>query len=311
MVKIQLPDYKKIASGIKRKRVEVSEGEIDKTLNRLKRSRAKFTAKNSSAQKGDFVEIEYLLLQFGKDWKRDAFILGEGYFLPGFEEKIIGMKTGEKKDNIVLEKSGKDISVKLKIISVQNVEFPGLTDEFAKGLPRTIFQSSGLRKENTQEMVRGLGNFENLAGLKNNIKEGLKTEKEEAERQRVREEILEKISQQTKFEIPEVLVKNEQEQIMENLKRNVVEGLKISFEEYLNKIKKTKEELLESFLPQAQKKVNFFLILRGIGEREKIEVSQQEAEEEVAKFGVDPEKLKEYAKEVIRTEKTFQLLENL
>ena len=161
--------------------------------------------------------------------------------------------------------------------SVQNIEFPEINDQFASNL----------------------GKFKDLTELKENIKKGLTLEKEQAESQRVRSEILEKISQQTKFEIPEVLVKNEQEQIMENLKRNVVGGLKISFEEYLNKIKKTKEELLESFLPQAQKKVKFFLILRGISEREKIEV------------GVDQEKLKEYTKEVIRTEKTFQLLENL
>lgn len=303
----KLPDYRKIASKIKRNKVVVEEKEIEHALKWLQKSRAKFTLKNQPAQKGDFVEIEYWLPQ--TEGRKDAFILGEGHFIPGLEEKLVGMRIGEEKerisipvpDNHPLKKTAKEITLKVKINSVQNVEFPEINDEF----------------------VKSLGKFDNLETLKENIKQGISLEKEQAESQRLRQEILEKISQSSKSETPEVLIEQEQKQMLENVKKNVEGNLKISFTDYLNKIKKTEKEILDSFLPQAQKKVKNFLILREIGKREKIEVSEQEVREEIdrvlkrypnveqAEKDLDPERLKEYTKEALRTEKIFQLLENI
>jgi len=280
---VKLPDYRKIASKIKKNKVRVEEKEIENALKWLQKSRAKFTAKNQVAQKGDFVEIEYSSPQIGQEAQKDAFVLGEGHFLPGFEEKIIGMKSGEEKENITLNKDGKDIILKVKVISVQNVELSEVNDEFAKSL----------------------GKFDNLDALKKNIKQGLVLEKEQAEKQRTKQEILEKIGEKTKVEIPDVLIENEQKQILENLKKMVSERLKISFQDYLKKLGKTEKQVSDSFLLESQKKVRNYLILREIGKREKIEVS----EEELA--GLDPERPKEYSREVIKTEKTFAVLENL
>ena len=89
---VVLPDYKKIASKIKKKEVIVEDKEIDSALKWLQKSRAKFSAKNGFAQKDNFVEIEYSSPQISPEVQKDAFILGQGHFLPGFEEKIIGMK---------------------------------------------------------------------------------------------------------------------------------------------------------------------------------------------------------------------------
>ena len=280
---VELPDYKKIASEIKRNKAVVEEKEIEDTFKWLQKSRAKFTLKNQPAQKGDFVEIEYWSAQIQKEGQKDTFVLGEGHFIPGFEEKMIGMKSGEEKENITLNKDGKEIILKVKVISVQNVELPEANDQFAKSL----------------------GKFENLDALKKNIKQDLALEKEQAETQRVRQEILERISEKTKVEIPEVLIENEQKQMLENLKKMVSEKLKISFEDYLIKVKKTEKEILDSFLPTAQKKVRNFLALREIGKREKVEVS----EEELA--NLDSGQSKEHNKEVLRTEKIFAMLENL
>ncbi len=306
---VKLPDYRKIASKIKRNKVVVEEKEIENALKWLQKSRAKFTLKNQPAQKGDFVEIEYWSAQIQGEGRKDAFILGEGHFIPGFEEKLIGMKAEEEKDGVSInipenhpfQKLGKQITLKVKMKSIQNVELPKVDDQFAKSL----------------------GKFENLNALKKNVKEGLNLEKERVESQRVREEILEKISQASKSEIPEVLIEQEQKQMLENLKKMVSERLKISFENYLKKLKKTEKEILDSFLLKAQKKVKNFLILREIGKREKIEVSEEELREEVNKIlkqhpdigqaekNLDLERLKEHTKEAIRTEKIFQLLENL
>ena len=280
---VELPDYKKIASEVKRNKAVVEEKEIEDAFKWLQKSRAKITLKNQSAQKSDFVEIEYWSAQIQGEGQKDAFILGEGHFIPGFEEKIIGMKSGEEKENITLNKDGKEIILKVKVISVQNVELPEANDQFAKSL----------------------GEFENLDALKKNIKQGLILEKEQAETQRVRQEILERISEKIKAEIPDVLIENEQKQMLENLKKMVSERLKIPFEDYLSKIKKTEKEILDSFLPAAQKKVRNFLVLREIGKREKVEVS----EEELA--NLDSGQSKEYSEETLRTEKIFAMLENL
>jgi len=272
-VKIKLPDYKKIASKIERKEISVEDKEIESALKWLQKSRAKFSAKNQSAQKGAFVEIEYSSSQIGQEAQKDAFILGQGHFFSGFEEKIIGMKSGEEKENITLNKDGKKIVLKVKIILVQNVELPEVNDEFAKSL----------------------GKFDNLDALKKNIKQGLVLEKEQIEKQRARQEILEKIGEKTKVEIPDILIENEQKQMLENLKKMVSERLKISFQDYLKKLGKTEREVIDSFLLKSQKKVKNYLILREIGKKEKIEV--------------DSNKKEEYTTKAEKIEKIFQLLE--
>lgn len=267
---VSLPDYKKIASKVERKEISIEDKEIESALKWLQKSRAKFSAKNQFAQKGDFVEIEYSSPQIGQEAQKDAFVLGEGHFLPGFEEKIIGMKSGEEKENITLNKDDKEIVLKAKVISVQNVELSEVNDEFAKSL----------------------GKFDNLDALKKNIKHGLVLEKEQAEKQRARQEILERIGEKTKVEIPDVLIENEQKQMLENLKKMVSERLKISFQDYLKKLGKTEKQVSDSFLLESQKKVRNYLILREIGKKE-----------------LDSEEIKKYTTEAEKIEKIFQLLE--
>lgn len=284
----------------------------------FQKSRAKFIFKNGPAQIGDFIEIEYWMSQisahsqnFGAmGAQNEAFILGEGHFISGFEEKLIGMREGEEKEEIRLtvpedyhlkNLAGKNIDLKVKMKSVQNVKLPEINDQFAKSLAQ----------------------FENLAALKASIKEGLNLEKEEAESQRIRREILEKISKVTEFEIPEILIEKEQNMMMENFRQEVLKKLNIPFKDYLSKIKKTEKEIFDSFLIEAKKRVEKFLILREISKREKIEVLEEEARKRTNQIlkvfsraketlkELDPERLKEYTKEVLRNEKTLAMLEGL
>ena len=307
---IILPDYKKIASEIKRKEIFVSEKEIDDVLNWLQRSRAKFIFENRPAKRGDFVEIEFQSPQVENGLKRkDNFILGEGHFVFGFENNLEGMMPAQEKEfSLQFPKdypqknlAGQAVNFKVKMNSVQRMELPEINDEFAKNL----------------------GKFENLIGLKENIKEGIKMEKENLESQRIREEILEKIMGETKSEIPEVLIETEKKRMLEDLKNFVLEKLKLTFEEYLKKIQKTEKELLDSFSNEAEKKVRSALILKEISKREKIEASEEKIKmavneflkdypsPEKAKKELDLEKLKSYYEEVIGNEKTLQMLEGL
>jgi len=194
--------------------------------------------------------------------------------------------------------AGKKVDFKVNVNSVQSVELPEINDQFAKDL----------------------GNFNSLEELKENIGKGLLVEKEQAESQRIRNEVLEKISEVSNFEVPEVLVEREQEAMLEGLKHEISDKLKIEFKDYLDKIKKTEQEISDSFKKESEKKVRAFLILRKIGEKEKIEISEEEVRDrtnEILKQINKPEKdidfhrLKDYSREVIRNERIFKILEEL
>lgn len=310
--KIELPDYKELAKKIKKNQIKIEEKEIEGTLKWVQRSRAKFTAKTGPAEKGDFVEIEYWspdVKEINKEnIKKDAFILGEGHFIPGFENVLTGMKAQEEKNNVSFKIpedhsfkkiAGKEIVFNIKLNSIQKVEFPEMTDDFAKSL----------------------GKFENLESLKENIRRGISQEKEQAEKQRIRNEFLEKAREAINFEIPEILIERESEQTFESFKKDVPNRFNLSFEEYLKKTEKTEEELKKVFLPEAEKRVKNFLILREIGIKENIEVKETDIKEEVDKVldhyssqnqpKPDRQQIEDYVRETIKTEKIFNLIENL
>ncbi len=319
---IDLPNYKEIASHIKGKGISVEPHEVEEALNYLQKTRAKFTEKNPSSPdgssgRGDFIEIVYemkeaapqggaSLAPLGREIK-DRFILGEGGFMQGFENGLMGMKAGEEKKIIVKfpenaprkDLAGKDAEFLVKMISVQKMELPEINDEFAKQL----------------------GAFDTLVALKESLNSGITLEKTEAEKQRKRGEILTKISEKANFEMPEKLVEYEQERLFEDMKNQISQNVKISFEEYLASIKKTEGELKETFKKEAEKRIKSFLVLRQIGKQENIKIEDKEIEEEMNKNiknyskeelkKIDINQLKEYTKDVIHNEKVFQLLENL
>lgn len=304
---VELPDYKEIAKTVKGKEISVTDQEVQDALNYLQKTRAKMTLKNDVAEKGDFVEIDYSCKDVnGGKPVQDQFILGEGGFMKGFEESIAGMKAGDEKEfkatfpenSPQKNLAGKEADFKVKVKSVQKMELPEINDEFAKQL----------------------GAFETLTALKASMKEGMTMEKTEEERQRKRGEILEKIAEKSKFEMPVAMVEYEQERLLEDLKNRISQSIKISFEEYLASIKKTEAEIKETFQKEAEKRLRGFLVLRQLGIKESVEVSDQEVAEEVAKSiknyskeqlaKIDINELKEYTKGVLQNEKIFQILEN-
>jgi len=302
---IDLPDYKKITSKIKKNDVSVKEKEVEDSLVFLQKSRAKFTPLQKPAQKEDFVEVEYESPQINSSKKiTDKFVLGKGRFIPGFEEKLIGMKMGEEKEftlpfpqnSFKKDLAGKEVDFKVKLVAVQKMELPEVNDEFA----------------------RSLGEFKDLPSLKENVKEGLKKEKEAEETQRFYNKVLEEVAQNAKFETPEVLIEIERENLFKDLKEKINKNLKISFEEYLTSIKQSEKQFRESFQKEAEKRVKNFLVLKEIGKREKITVVEEEIVEEMNKAlknykkteieKVDTPELKEYIKGVIYNKKVFQRL---
>ncbi len=302
---LPLPDYKEISSKIKGNEVSVDEKEIQETLEYLQKSRAKFTDETTGAENKNYVKIEYQSesINGGKPVK-DMFILGEGAFLSDFEKNLLGMKMGEEKEftakfpeNTPNSMAGKSGNFKVKMLAVQTMELPEINDEFAKGL----------------------GMFDSLVALKNNLKEGITSEKRETEKQRKRGELLTKIAEKITFELPEKMVQHEQERLFEDMKHHVSRQFNMTLEQYLQNVKKTEAEVKASYQLEAEKRIKDFLVLRQIGKAERIEVTKEELEEEVNRElkkyppeqadKVDIGRLKEYSKSAVFNEKVFNLLE--
>ena len=183
--------------------------------------------------------------------------------------------------------------------SVYQLDLPEISDEFAKGL----------------------GAFENLATLKENIKQGIINDKTDSEKQRRRSAILEKISHQCDIQLPDSVVEYEKQQLLERFKNTISQQHKLSFAEYLQSVKKTEQEIKESYHKEAEKRLKEFLILQKIGKNENISVSEEELKEELQRLvkDYDPDtikkidiyELREYTKGAIFNEKVFKFFEEL
>lgn len=153
--------------------------------------------------------------------------------------------------------------------------------------------------------------------------ESLRKNKEQAENEKRRQEILNEIIKKTKVEVPEVLIKREQQNMLEGTKRSVYQNLQMKFEDYLKKINKTEEELLDSLKGEAEDRIKKYLALREMAKKEEIKAENKEIEAKIeetlrnypnpeqAKKEIDLDSAKAYYKEVIENEKVFNLLEEL
>lgn len=188
------------------------------------------------------------------------------------------------------------------------------TGHFPKG-DATPLNDAALPELN-DEFARSFGNFENLEALKKSITDGLRMENQEKEKQRWRIEVAKRIANEAKMEIPETLIASELNKMMDEFKDNIAH-LGLEFDKYLEQIKKKEDDLKKEWHDKAEERVKIALILRTVAEKEGIEVSEQEIDEEVSKFlkhygqnsQIDINHLKEYTKGVLKNEKVFQYLE--
>lgn len=306
---IDLANYKGIK--IKRNQLKVEKKEIDDSLNYLKNSRAKIITVNRPAEKGNRVEIDFEVRHGGVKIengtsKNHPLVLGESRFLPGFEKELEGMSTGEEK-NFSLKAprdwpdkkvADKNLDFRVKMNLIQERQISELNDDFAKSL----------------------GDFKSLDELRKSIESGLFQEKEKKEKQRIKIELIEKVAEESRAEIPENLIEEELEKMINEFKLSIT-GLGLDFEKYLQEIHKTIDELRQEWKKQAKKRVRISICLNAIAEKEKIEIGEDEVEskineelknypniEEIRK-NIDLKALKEYTKDVLRNEKVLGLLE--
>lgn len=311
---IELPDYMVIAKKLmaEKKEVAVTDDEIAKTLEWIRESRIVAVNVDRPAADGDGVEVDFEIRHNGVKWehgdsKNHPLVIGKKTFIPGFEDHLVGMKSGEeKKFSITLPQdwhdktlSGKTIDIHVTMRRIKERALPELNDEF----------------------VKKLGAFDSVDALKKNIADGLLQEKKDKEQQRVRVCMIEAIAKKITVEIPKILVERELDKMIDEM-RGSIEQMDMKWGDYLLHIKKTIEALRAEWHSEAHKRVRVALTLREIARKENISPASKEIEKKsneiLSQYGssgntdkhIDPDRLREYAQGIVKNEKVFEFLES-
>lgn len=260
---------------VKKNEVEVDQKEIEKIVNDLKEMRATESAKLEGATKGDKAEVDFTINLDGKQiegGKADKYplVIGNSKMIPGFEEQVIGMKVGEDKQFKLTfpknyhnqEVAGKECEFTIKVNNVFRRELPEFNDDF----------------------VKQLGDFSSATDFMKKIEENIKNEKTHKESQRAEIEMLEKILENSEFDIiPDVLIEAESHKMLHELQHSI-EAQGMVWDNYLDSIKKDHDSLQAEMKDGAERRVKTSLIMREITLKEKLVVTKEEVLAEVAKL---------------------------
>ncbi|MBP9802999.1 MAG: hypothetical protein KBD14_01675 [Candidatus Pacebacteria bacterium] len=217
------------------------------------------------------------------------------------EEEI--QVTDEEVENTILD---------IRRSRAPKVDMTKMTEEDIKKIEEN--KDSNLPEFN-DEFVRALGPFENTEDFKEKLKENLKLEKTNQAREKKRLKIVEKILEDTKVEVPEILTNMEVDKILARMESDIA-NMGMQFEEYLKHLNKTREDLFKEFTPDGEKKAKLGLILNKIAKVESIVADAEEVEKEVAHImehyaGADKDQVRIYAENILTNEKIFKFLEAL
>lgn len=265
---VELGAYKNL--GIKKETAKVTAKEVKEEIEKLQAKYAEIQVKETGkVENGNTVVIDFEGFLDGKTFeggKAENYPLeiGSHTFIPGFEEGLIGMSTGEEKDlnltfpeNYTEELKGKDVTFKVKVNIIKEKVLPEINEDFFKDL--------------------GYDDVKTKEELEAKIKEQIKTRKEADIENKYIDECLEAATSNMKVEInPEIIddeIHRMIDQMSEQLKMNG-----ITLEQYMQFTGMTHEDLHKQYEEMATKRVKERFLLENVAKVEKIEVSDKDAE---------------------------------
>lgn len=208
--------------------------------------------------------------------------LGSHSFIDTFEDQIVGKSIGDKFDvNVTFpeeyhapELAGKPAVFKVELLGINAIELPELDDEFAEEV----------------------SSFDTFEEYKADVKKILEVKKEREVKNKKQEAVLTKIAEATEMELPEPMIKYNQENMFEEFGQNLMyQG--INMEQYLALMGTTKEQMLEQIKPDAIKRIKNGLILEAVVDAENITATDEEYDEELKtmaeSYQMEIDKLKE------------------
>ncbi len=246
---------------LKRNIFEVAQSDIDDAAKRIAEQSPQFVAlpENTKAQKGNIVKIDFKGSVDGEAFAGGSaenfdLELGSNQFIAGFEDQLIGKKSGDKCTVKVTfpeqypsaQLAGKDAEFEVTVNSVQEAKTPEINEEFATS--------------------RG---FANLTAFHEAIRSQLASEFDQVVRDQLKKQLFDILENKYTFDLPESMVEMEFKTIWERVKQSQAEG-----DESLQG--KSDEELTEEYKQIARRRVTLGILLAEIGTRNKIQVSRDE-----------------------------------
>lgn len=262
-----LPTYKGLS--VKAAKTEATEEDVQALIDAdLKPKAVKLPKENETIEKGDIAIFDFEGSVDGVKFdggtaENYELVIGSGQFIPGFEDQMIGMKSGETKDvNVTFPEeyqakdlAGKPAVFKVVLHEVKEEKLPELTDDFVKEL--------------------NIENVSTVEEYKASKKQSIEDKLPEEERNRQINELFDLIVKNTAVELPSSLVKSTADRMFNNTKNQITQ-MGIPFDYYLQMYGTTEEKFRKQFDAQAENQTIFSLVFSKILEEEKLEPTEEE-----------------------------------
>lgn len=296
---VEVKNYKGVE--IEKIENEVKDEDVENDIKSLQKRNARIVSVERPAQDGDTVLLDYAGFvgedQFeGGTADGQELVLGSGMFIPGFEEQLVGVSAGEQKDVVVTfpeeyhaeDLAGKEAVFHCTVHEVKEEQLPELDDEFAKDVSE----------------------FDTLEELKASTRERLESYAKAGAESQMKDAAVGKVVESNEVDIPRIMVEDEIDRMMQELDQQMrYQGL--SLEQYLAFTQKDAAAFRDEIRADAEKAVKTRLIMNGIVEAEKFEVTPEELEEELKVMAIQYQMTADKVKELIGEENMKYLEKDL
>ncbi|MBF2480146.1 trigger factor [Listeria seeligeri] len=278
---VKLGDYKGLE--VEKRDEELTTEELEAELKQLQERQAELVVKEDApAEKGDTVILDFEGFKDGAAFEggqaeNHSLELGSGQFIPGFEEKLVGLKAGDEADIELTfpeeyhaeDLAGQPVVFKVKLHEIKTKEVPALDDELAKDIDEEV---------------------ETLDELKEKISNRLQEAKKDSVAQAKQEEVIAKAVENAEVDIPHAMVHHEADHLMNHFAQDLqAQGL--TPELYYQFTGQTEEAMHAQMEQDAEKRVKMNLVLEAIAEAENIEPTEEAIDEEIStlaeKYGME------------------------
>ncbi len=270
---VELGEYKGVE--VKKIEVNVTDEDVQKELDKAAEKNARvITVEDRAIQSGDTAVIDFEGFVDGEAFEGGkaedySLVIGSGHFIPGFEEQLIGIKTGDEADiNVTFpedygksELAGKPALFKVKVKETKVKELPVIDDEFAKDVSE----------------------FDTLEEYKEDLKKKLVEKAEHDAMHQTEDSVIDKVVENAVIDIPRVMVEKQIDKAIRDFDYRLrYQGLDL--EKYMGIMGMDAETFRGQFEKRAETDVKTQLVLDKISQVESISASEEELDEEIKKL---------------------------
>ena len=268
---VTLGDYKGLTVEVTKQ--EVTDADIDARIEQDRQKVARTVdVEGRALENGDTVNLDYAgsvdgVAFEGGTAEGQTLTLGSNQFIPGFEEKMVGMNIGEEKDlNVTFpeqyhaaELAGKAAVFHVKVNSATHTELPELNDEFAADASE----------------------YNTFAEYKDSIVKELNEKAAKNNEVAVENALVEKATANAQMDIPEAMIRDQVNYILREMQmRMAYQGLRL--EDYLKYTGQTVEQLADMYKGEAEQRVKMELTLEAIRKAEGVEPTDEDVQKQIA-----------------------------